>query len=280
MSQKRGLGRGLEALLSSTAPAAAGERLVRLPVEHIERGRYQPRRHIGEEELAALADSIRVQGVVQPIVVRSVGEARYELIAGERRWRASQLAGLHDIPAIVRDIADDAAAAVALIENIQRQDLNAMEEADALERLTREFGLTHEQVARAVGRSRVAVSNLLRLRQLTPRVRELLEQRRLEMGHARALLALEAGDQIALAERVVTQGLSVRQTEHLVARHLRGETTPPAPRAPSADVRHLEQDLAERLGAAVSIEHGRRGGKLVIRYHSLDELDGILAHIQ
>lgn len=280
MSQKRGLGRGLEALLSSTAPAAAGERLVRLPVEHIERGRYQPRRHIGEEELAALADSIRAQGVVQPIVVRSVGDARYELIAGERRWRASQLAGLHEIPAIVRDIADDAAAAVALIENIQRQDLNAMEEADALERLTREFGLTHEQVARAVGRSRVAVSNLLRLRQLTPRVRELLEQRRLEMGHARALLALEAGDQIALAERVVTQGLSVRQTEHLVARHLRGETTSPAPRSPSADVRHLEQDLAERLGAAVSIEHGRRGGKLVIRYHSLDELDGILAHIQ
>ena len=280
MSQKRGLGRGLEALLSSTAPAAAGERLLRLPIEHIERGRYQPRRHIGEEELAALADSIRAQGVVQPIVVRSVGESRYELIAGERRWRASQLAGLHEIPAIVRDIADDAAAAVALIENIQRQDLNAMEEADALERLTREFGLTHEQVARAVGRSRVAVSNLLRLRQLAPKVRDLVEQLRLEMGHARALLALDADDQLAFAERVVAQGLSVRQAEQIVARHLRGEKAPPAARAPSADVRHLEKDLAERLGAAVSIEHGRRGGKLVIRYHSLDELDGILGHIR
>jgi ParB family chromosome partitioning protein len=280
MSQKRGLGRGLEALLSTaTAPPAAGERLMRLPVEHIERGRYQPRRHIGEEELAALADSIRAQGVVQPVVVRSIGEQRYELIAGERRWRASQLAGLHEIPAIVRDVPDETAAAVALIENIQRQDLNAMEEADALERLTREFGLTHEQVARAVGRSRVAVSNLLRLRQLTPPVRDLVEQRRLEMGHARALLALEGADQIAFAERVVAQGLSVRQTEQLVARHLRGEHKP-APHAASADVRHLEHDLAERLGAKVSIDHGRRGGKLVIRYNSLDELDGILAHIR
>ena len=280
MSQKRGLGRGLEALLSSTAPASAGERLVRLPVEHIERGRYQPRRHIGEEELASLADSIRAQGVVQPVVVRSVGEQRYELIAGERRWRASQLAGLHEIPAIVRDVPDQTAAAVSLIENIQRQDLNAMEEADALERLTREFGLTHEQVARAVGRSRVAVSNLLRLRQLAPKVRELLEQRRLDMGHARALLALDAVDQAAFAERVVTHALSVRQTEQVVARHLRGDKTSPVPRAPSTDVRHLEQDLAERLGAAVSIEHGRRGGKLVIRYHSLDELDGILGRIR
>ena len=279
MSQKRGLGRGLEALLSSTAPPAAGERLLRLPIEHIERGRYQPRRHIGEEELAALADSIRAQGVVQPVVVRRIAEQRYELIAGERRWRASQLAGLHDIPAIVRDIPDDAAAAVALIENIQRQDLNAMEEADALERLTREFGLTHEQVARAVGRSRVAVSNLLRLRQLAPQVRELVEQRRLEMGHARALLALEGADQVSFAERVVAQGLSVRQTEQLVARHLRGEHKP-VPRTASADVRQLEQTLAERLGAKVSIEHGRRGGKLVIRYNSLDELDGILGHIQ
>lgn len=281
MSQKRGLGRGLEALLSSAAPASNTERLVRLPIEQIERGRYQPRRHIGEEELAALADSIRAQGVVQPVVVRMIGEQRYELIAGERRWRASQLAGLHELPAIVRDIPDEAAAAVALIENIQRQDLNAMEEADALERLTREFGLTHEQVARAVGRSRVAVSNLLRLRQLTPQVRALLESRQLDMGHARALLALEGPAQIELAQRVAAQSLSVRQTEHLVARHLRGETIPAAPKAaPSADVRHLEQSLEERLGAKVSIEHGRRGGRLVIRYSSLDELDGILGHIK
>jgi ParB family chromosome partitioning protein len=281
MSQKRGLGRGLEALLSSAAPASNTERLVRLPIEQIERGRYQPRRHIGEEELAALADSIRAQGVVQPVVVRMIGEQRYELIAGERRWRASQLAGLHELPAIVRDIPDEAAAAVALIENIQRQDLNAMEEADALERLTREFGLTHEQVARAVGRSRVAVSNLLRLRQLTPQVRALLESRQLDMGHARALLALEGPAQIELAQRVAAQGLSVRQTEHLVARHLRGETTPPATKAAaSTDVRHLEQSLEERLGAKVSIEHGRRGGRLVIRYSSLDELDGILGHIK
>ena len=280
MSQKRGLGRGLEALLSSAAPASNTERLVRLPIEQIERGRYQPRRHIGEEELASLADSIRAQGVVQPVVVRMIGEQRYELIAGERRWRASQLAGLHELPAIVRDIPDEAAAAVALIENIQRQDLNAMEEADALERLTREFGLTHEQVARAVGRSRVAVSNLLRLRQLTPQVRALLESRQLDMGHARALLALEGTARIELAQRVAAQGLSVRQTEHLVARELRGETTPAPKTAASADVRHLEQSLEERLGAKVSIEHGRRGGRLVIRYSSLDELDGILGHIK
>lgn len=280
MSQKRGLGRGLESLLSSAAPASSQERLVRLPIEQIERGRYQPRRHIGEEELASLADSIRAQGVVQPVVVRMIGEQRYELVAGERRWRASQLAGLHELPAIVRDIPDEAAAAVALIENIQRQDLNAMEEADALERLTREFGLTHEQVARAVGRSRVAVSNLLRLRQLTPQVRALLESRQLDMGHARALLALEGTAQIELAQRVTAQGLSVRQTEHLVARELRGETTPVPKAATNADVRHLEQNLAERLGAKVSIEHGRRGGKLVIRYSSLDELDGILGHIK
>ncbi|HCO44517.1 MAG TPA: chromosome partitioning protein ParB [Gammaproteobacteria bacterium] len=279
MTQKRGLGRGLEALLSSTPSASGQERLTRLPIEHIERGRYQPRRHIGEEELASLADSIRAQGVVQPVVVRRVGDNRYELIAGERRWRASQLAGLHELPAIVRDVPDEDAAAVALIENIQRQDLNAMEEADALERLMREFGLTHEQVARAVGRSRTAVSNLLRLRQLTPAVRELVERRQLDMGHARALLAVTGADQVELARRVVANGLSVRQTEQLVARHLRGET-PPAPRAPDPDVRQLEQRLADQLGARVAIEHGRRGGRLVIRYNSLDELDGILAHIR
>ncbi len=279
MTQKRGLGRGLEALLSANQPPTAQERLTRLPLEQIERGRFQPRRHFGEEELTALADSIRAQGVVQPVLVRRSDDQRYELIAGERRWRAAQLAGLHEIPAIVRDIPDEAAAAVALIENIQRQDLNAMEEADALERLTREFGLTHEQVARAVGRSRVAVSNLLRLRQLTPPVKAMLENRQLDMGHARALLALDGNLQQEIAQRVVTKDLSVRQTEQLVARQLRGETTP-SPRAQTADLQRLEKTLSERLGASVQIEHGRRGGRLVIHYTTLDELDGILGHIR
>lgn len=302
---RKALGRGLDALipqggattptppatspLSAGAPtsqgaptqgAVNGEVVVLVDIDRIVPNRRQPRSVLDEAGLAELTDSIRERGVLEPLLVRPIEDGRYELVAGERRLRASQKAGKSQVPVLVRQVGDRASLEIALIENIQRQDLNAMEEADALERLTREFGLTHEQVARAVGRSRVAVSNLLRLRQLVPKVRELVEQRRLEMGHARALLALEAADQLAFAERVVAQALSVRQTEQIVARHLRGEKAPPAARAPSADVRHLEKDLAERLGAAVSIEHGRRGGKLVIRYNSLDELDGILGHIR
>jgi len=241
------------------------------------------------ETLTELADSIKVQGVVQPIVVRPLEppgaghSQRYEIIAGERRWRAAQLAGLSEIPAVVRRIPDEAAIAVALIENIQRENLNPLEEARALSRLISEFGLTHQQAADAVGRSRVAVSNLLRLLELAPEVCELLEKRALEMGHARALLALtQKRQQTEVAALVAKKGLSVRETEALV-RRLQAPAGAAAAKADGRDpnVERLEQDLAEKLGARVAIQHGSGGkGKLVVSYNSLDELDGILAHIQ
>ena len=308
-NKKRGLGRGLEALLGSSAarpaPAAPvtagtplasaaaapppGERLARLPVDLLERGKYQPRIDMRPESLAELADSIRAQGVVQPIVVRPLGtpapgvSQRYEIIAGERRWRATQLAGLAEIPAIIRDVPDEAAVALALIENIQRENLNPLEEARALERLIAEFGLTHQQADEAVGRSRVAVSNLLRLLELAPEVCERLERRELEMGHARALLGLpQRRQQVEVAALVANKGLSVRETEALV-RRLTQPQPPPGDgaarggRAADPNIRRLEQDLAEKLGARVAIEHGAGGkGRLVVQYHSLDELDGIL----
>lgn len=295
MTKKRALGRGLDALLSvgGAGPAAghaappapaAGDRLRTIPVEFIQRGRYQPRLDIKPDALQELADSIRAQGVVQPVVVRPLdGQAdRFELIAGERRWRAAQLAGLHEIPAVIKDIPDRTVMSIALIENIQREQLNPLEEAGALQRLIGEFGMTHQEVAEAIGRSRASVSNLLRLLELAPVPKRLLEAGSIEMGHARALLSLPAEIQTALAERVAAEGLSVRATERLVRAATepgRSETTPVPKTDPN--VQHLEAQLSEKLGAAVSIRHGRRGeGQLVIRYGSLDELDGILAHIR
>lgn len=293
MTKKRALGRGLDALLgvggagpaSAPAPApAAGDRLRMIPVEFIQRGRYQPRLDIKPEALQELADSIKAQGVVQPIVVRPLtGQPeRFELIAGERRWRAAQLAGLHEIPAVIKDVPDKTVMSIALIENIQREQLNPLEEAGALQRLIGEFGMTHADVAEAIGRSRASVSNLLRLLELAPTPKRLLESGQIEMGHARALLSLPPEAQTALAERVAAEGLSVRATERLVrqageAARTRSVTPPRA----DPNVQRLEAQLAEKLGAAVSIKHGSRGeGQLVIRYGSLDELDGILAHIR
>jgi ParB family chromosome partitioning protein len=288
---KRGLGRGLDALLGISAsvpaaevgaPAHLGERT--LPVDIIQRGRFQPRVDFAAEGLQELADSIKAQGVVQPIVVRRLpGKERYEIIAGERRWRAAQMAGLHDIPVVVRDVDDRAAMSVALIENIQRKDLNAIEEANALHRLVNEFGLTHQEVAEAVGRSRAAVSNLLRLLELAEPVRHHVERGEIEMGHARALLPLPYEQQIAAARHFIERELSVRQAEHYVKRLLQAVTTggKRKEKAASPDVRRLEQDLGERLGAKVTFKQGARGsGALTIHYHSLEELDGILAHIK
>jgi ParB family chromosome partitioning protein len=307
MNKRKSLGRGLDALLSSVRPAApppaqgspgptpaprAPDSAMReLPVDLLHRGKYQPRVDMREESLAELAESIKAQGVVQPIVVRPLpnfteGETEYEIVAGERRWRAAQLAGLATIPAVVRDIPDEGAVAVALIENIQRENLNPVEEATSLHRLVEEFGLTHEEVAGAVGRSRSAVTNLLRLLELPRTVRELLELRLLDMGHARAILGLASPDlQAEVGERAHKQGWSVRETEAAVRRLAetsgRGKSKKRGPSgATDPNVRRLESDLAETLGASVTIEHGAKGGRVVIRYHGLDELEGILAHIK
>jgi ParB family chromosome partitioning protein len=293
-AKKRGLGRGLDALLggaqAETAPVAmrgdkAKESLNRLPVDLIQRGRYQPRREFDAEALHELADSIAAQGVIQPVVVRPVENDRYELIAGERRWRAAQQAGLDEIPVVIKEVTEEAAMAMGLIENIQREDLNPLEEANALSRLLLEFGLTHQEVAKAVGKSRTTVTNLLRLLELNEEVKQLVEVRRLEMGHARALLGLQGEVQTKAANQVVKQGLSVRETERLV-RRLQGEADQPArPSKPAAvedpDIRRLINDLSERLGAKVDLQQGAKGkGRLVIGYNSLDELEGILDHIK
>jgi ParB family chromosome partitioning protein len=298
MTQKKPtLGRGLADLLGQTRAAAAPEsgvrvaddELARLPLDLLQRGRYQPRLDMRPESLAELADSIRAQGVVQPIVVRPIGETdergvqRYEIIAGERRWRAAQLAGLRDIPAVVRRVPDEAAIAMALIENIQREDLNPLEEASALQRLISEFGLTHQQAAEAVGRSRAAVSNLLRLLELPEEICERLARRELEMGHARALLGLpQRRAQIEVATLVVRKSLSVRETEALVRRMSQPSPASAEVKAGAVDpnIRRLQDDLSEKLGAPVAIEHAESGkGRLVVKYNSLDELDGILSHI-
>ncbi len=297
MTPKKRLGRGLDALLSKPAtqqkPAvetSSGDRdaLREIPVELLQRGQYQPRVDMRQDTLENLADSIRAQGVVQPIVVRPIngsgGEQRYEIIAGERRWRAAQLAGLAEIPAVVREIADEAAIAMALIENIQRENLNPLEESRALDRLIHEFELTHAEAAEAVGRSRASVSNLLRLLDLSDKVKPLLEDRQLEMGHARALLGIgDATQQYDVARQVVSKGLSVRETERLVKRITSGGGKKPAKpaAAKNADIRRLEIEVSEKLGAKVNLEHSAKGtGKLVISYNSLDELDGILKHIK
>ena len=288
-TKKRGLGRGLDALLGGANVGALQEQAVQadarelqyLPLDLIQRGKYQPRRDIDPVTLEELAQSIKAQGVMQPIVVRSIGSGRYEIIAGERRWRASQQAGLDNIPAMVRDIPDEAAIAMALIENIQREDLNPVEEAMALQRLQQEFQLTQQQVADAVGKSRVTVSNLLRLIALPEEIKTLLSHGDLEMGHARALLGLPAEQQVEGARHVVARGLTVRQTEALVRQWLNDKQAPKAEPKNDPDIQRLEQRLAERLGSPVQIRHGEKGkGQLVIRYSSLDELQGVLAHIR
>ena len=282
-AKKTRLGRGLDALLETTvsAPDADGdERLLQLGVDQLRKGRYQPRTSMNDETLEALASSIKTRGLVQPLLVRATGDGSYEIVAGERRWRAAQLAGLDTVPALVRDINDDEAAALALIENIQREDLTAIEEASGLQRLLDEFGMTHQQVADAVGRSRTAVTNLLRLLALDTEVREHLQSGRIDMGHARALLSLSTGAQRAIATLVIERGLSVRETERLVEREKRqpGRARPAATK--DADIRRLEEELSERLGAKLSIQDRKGKGRLVIHYHSLDELDGILKRIK
>jgi len=284
MKNKPGLGRGLDMLLSSAAKDQHKDtELKDLPVEKISKGEYQPRLSIDPDALQDLAESIKAQGVVQPVVVRRIEGGQYELIAGERRWRASQIAGLHKIPAIVREIPDQAAAAMSLIENIQREDLNPLEEALAMSRLIADFGLTHQQTAESVGRSRTAVTNLLRLIDLEEKTKELLDTRQLDMGHARALLALTGQQQIETALKVAKNQMSVRETERLVKKLSAGDDEKAAktPVKKVLEVLKLEESLSQTLGAKVGIQYNTKGkGKLVVEYNSLDELDGILAHIK
>jgi ParB family chromosome partitioning protein len=284
-TKKKGLGRGLNALLGGSETVEAmttvqhEDELRELAIDLIRRGPWQPRTHFDEEALKELADSIRSQGVVQPIVVR-VADNGYEIVAGERRWRAAQLAGLEQVPAVIKQFDDQTAAAVSLIENIQRENLNPLEESVALQRLIDEFGMTHQQVADTVARSRTAVTNLLRLQDLNPDVKELLENRAIEMGHARALLGVTGAVQSQLARETAKKGLSVRETEQLVRKTL----NPPKKSKPVSkdpDIRKLETDLSEKLGAAVNIhQKSKSKGRLEISYSSLDELDGILSHIK
>ena len=284
MAKFKGLGRGLDALLANDPPPAAATALHALPVDRIQPGKYQPRTRMDEGSLTQLAESIKARGVMQPIMVRPIDKDRYEIIAGERRWRAATRAGLSEVPVIVREVEDQAALALSLIENIQREDLNALEEAQGIKRLVEEFGLTHDSAAQAVGRSRSAVTNLLRLTQLAKPVQELLLAGSLEMGHARALLSLAPDAQVLAAGRIVAQELSVRDAERMVQGLSRAKERPGADKpgkSKSADVERLEQDLADRLGAKVRIEPKRRGaGRLVIDYSSLDQLDGILARLR
>lgn len=271
------------AIQSSTAvapTAVAPTGLRELPIELLQRGRYQPRLSIDKAALEELSESIRSQGIIQPLLVRRLAADKFEIIAGERRWRGAQLAGLATVPAVIREISDETAMAIALIENIQRQDLNAIEEALGFQRLLDEFGLTHEEVAESVGRSRAAISNTLRLLNLQTAVRKMLESGELGMGHARALLALPEHRQHEAARKVVAGGLSVRATEHLVKRLNRVKPATKGDAGAQHDVRHLEEELSTRIGARVEIQHGSKKGKLVIHYHSLDELDGILGRIK
>lgn len=301
VKKKRGLGRGLNALLGNAAEvkeltdpqpapttviesaesAESTNGLRHIAIELIQRGTYQPRVHFEPEALQELADSIKAQGVIQPIVVRPISAGKFELIAGERRWRASQLAGLHEIPAVVKELNDQSAAAISLIENIQREDLNPLEESRALQRLIDEFDMTHQQVAEVVSRSRASVTNLLRLKDLNEDVKLLVDERKLDMGHARALLALAGQEQSMLANKAAEKGWSVRETERQVKHQLN-----PAPKVSTAsasidpDIKRLQEQVSERLGAPVDLQHKSNGkGKLVINYSSLDELDGILAKI-
>ena len=286
-AKKRGLGKGLDALLgesagSNLASPLESSSLTMLSIDLIERGSFQPRRDFDQDALQSLADSIKSQGLVQPILVRSVANKNsYEIVAGERRWRAAQIAGLHDIPVIIKDVSDNEAMCLALIENIQREDLNPLEEAGALERLINEFEMTHDAVADAVGRSRPAVSNLLRLLELDDSVKKMLETGKLDMGHARALLSLSPDKQLESATKILKQGLSVRATENLVKQLLDGNQHSRTKNdAKDSNITKLENDLSERIAAKVSITHQSSGkGKLQISYNSLDELEGILKRL-
>ena len=288
VKKTKGLGgKGLGALLKNSQASISEEKSIQdkelrdLPVELIQRGQYQPRRDMDPTALEELAESIKQQGVMQPIVDRRITEGRYEIVAGGRRWRATQLAGMDKIPAIIREINDEAAIAMALIENIQRENLNPIEEAMALQRLQNEFGLTQQQVAEAVGKSRTTITNLLRLIGLHPEVRIMLEHGDIEMGHGKALLGLSEAEQLAAAKVVIARSLSVRQTEALVRKLQQKKEEVKTPVVVDPDITRLERDLAERIGAQVAISHGTQGkGKVVIQYNSLDELDGILAHIK
>ncbi len=291
-AKKRGLGRGLDALLATSASAAARHdasetakiasdksELRKLPVEFIKPGKYQPRKEMAPEALEELANSIKSQGIIQPIVVRPIGTDRYEIIAGERRWRAAQLAQLDVVPCLVKDVPDEAVIAIALIENIQREDLNALEEAVAYQRLIDEFNMTHQAISEAVGKSRTTITNLLRINQLNAEVKIHLERGDIDLGHAKVLLAVQGELQNELARIIIAKGLTVRESEKLVNQALNPVSAKEAPSI-DPDVQQLEQRLAEKLGAKVSISHNRKGqGKLVINYTSLDELDGILQHI-
>jgi len=281
MNKPKGLGRGLDALLGASNEAPRGDTLANLAIGRIRPGKYQPRTRMDQKALAELAGSIKAQGLMQPVIVRAVDRDRYELIAGERRWRAAQMAGLEEVPAIIREVPDEAALAMSLIENIQREDLNPMEEAAGLQRLAEEFKLTHEQIADAVGRSRSATTNLLRLLKLAKPVQEMVMEGVLEMGHARALLSLESARQVELANRVALRGLSVRETEALVAGapQAAGRERPKAPR--DRDIARLEQEVSEVLGTTVEIQSGKKGsGRLVVHYAGLDHLDQLLKKLR
>lgn len=276
-SIKRGLGRGLDALLGDISVAEEKKQhLQSLPIESMQRGKYQPRKDLNPEKLQELADSIKAQGIIQPIVVRKISFEKYEIVAGERRWRASQLAGLTQIPVVIKEIDDRTAMAMALIENIQREDLNPLEEAEALKRLLDEFEMTHQLIAEAIGKSRTTVTNLLRLMDLHPDVKKLLLSNHLEMGHARALLSLEGSKQVALANKVIKEGLTVRATERLV-KESHADPKNQKIKLIDNDTVKLQDELTGKLGAKVTIDHKENGsGKLVITYASLDELDGII----
>ncbi len=299
VTKKRGLSKGLDALLAGTldlskvspkellntppgkpTPVQVSSGFVELNVKRLRPGKFQPRRNMQQEELEALANSIKEQGVIQPIVVRNIGNDGYEIIAGERRWRAAQLAGLSSVPVIVKDVPDEAALVIALIENIQRENLNPLEEAIALDRLGVEFGLSHEKIASAVGKSRTTITNLLRILNLRADVKIFLEKGEIELGHAKVLLGLQGSQQSAIAREVVAKHLSVRETENLVARTLAENTAPKILKQADPDLKRLESKLTDKVGCPVKIFQATKGaGKLVIRYNSLDELDGIIAHL-
>ena len=278
-AKPKGLGRGLDALLAGNS--SEPQRQDSLRVDYLQPGKYQPRTHMDQESLNELAASIKAQGVMQPILVRPVDGGRYEIIAGERRWRASQLAGLHEVPVLVRDIPDDSALAMSLIENIQREDLNPLEEAMGIQRLIDEFGMTHQQAADSVGRSRPAASNLLRLLHLAKPVQDLLMAGEIDMGHARALLPLAKASQVQLAHRISAKGYSVREAERMVQHELNPPKKKSAPKKDDRDVARLEEELADALGAQVKIRMGAKGdGQIAIGFSSLDQLDGILEKLR